>query len=242
MTGMLQEVYQRGSCPAYRCRECGSQLGRGQAKAGRHLCVTPQGTASCVTLCPQGRRLNKSHMRFYLDPEAQGYVCTLCDTEFLSSRPYHKHMRHIHGQETGSQFPCPTCDRFFETALKLWRHKVAVHQAKTLVCDVCGKTCDNQLSFTDHKRQHRLGKYQCEHCPKTFARKHTWVYHTRRHTGHSLHKCQHCGKALMGNYNLRIHERIHTGEKPYKCDQCFAAFAQKNSLNWHMKKHSFAFN
>ena len=62
---------------------------------------------------------------------------------------------------------CAQCGAMFSTKIALAKHEVDVHKKMLKICDICGKTCDNQKALRNHKRVHK--KIECDICYQMFA-------------------------------------------------------------------------
>ena len=82
--------------------------------------------------------------------------------------------------------------------------------------------------------------FQCEHCSRSFSRKHRLKMHTM-----NVHfkvkpcfKCALCHKSFSEKGNLSVHSRIHTGEKPFVCPVCHKSFRTYGNFCDHQRRHS----
>ncbi|XP_032463474.1 LOW QUALITY PROTEIN: zinc finger protein 502-like [Phocoena sinus] len=98
----------------------------------------------------------------------------------------------IHTNEISDQSKCPT----LSTQKISWK------------CSECGKTFNQNLSFTQHQITH-MRPYTCEECGKIFSRSSFLVRHQRIHTRVKPYGCGQCGKHFdVDHFLLSIRESI----------------------------------
>ncbi|XP_065088152.1 zinc finger protein 723-like [Ochlerotatus camptorhynchus] len=79
--------------------------------------------------------------------------------------------------------------------------------------------------------------YQCELCPKAFAKMSLLRTHIYRHKLQRKYFCKECGSGFKYPIDLKNHIRIHTQEKPFKCKDCGLMFRTRTNMNRHAKVH-----
>ncbi|XP_049883328.1 zinc finger protein 260-like [Pectinophora gossypiella] len=134
--------------------------------------------------------------------------CPKCDAKLMSYHQKLKHLVEVHG-ETPMSFPCPMCDRVF----------------------------DSRRNFTIHTRKEHLKdyRYECQCCGQKFFTRFALNNHMPTHTGERNFKCKVCDKSYPRLKTLKDHMRIHTNDRRYRCHICGQAFIQNCSLKGHMK-------
>ena len=93
--------------------------------------------------------------------------------------------------------------------------------------------------------QNENGRYQCDLCDKSYARKHKLNEHKRIiHEGQRF-QCEYCDKVLHSPLGIRKHKaKYHPNEKTqaYKCTICpYTTVHVKHLMNHVKKKHSLEF-
>ena len=116
---------------------------------------------------------------------------------------------HVFGVHRSLDITCEICDKIFPNISYLKSHKRRMHQVersqRSKVCPYCG---ESKLQLNDHiMRAHKVKKYFCDLCPKTFKT----------------------------NVQLRQHRNTHTGFKPYTCS-CGARFSRLHHRKVHLDK------
>ncbi|KAF1769090.1 hypothetical protein GCK72_000903 [Caenorhabditis remanei] len=104
-------------------------------------------------------------------------------------------------------------------------------------CDQCPRSFKYQSKLDEHRRTH-LGvrPFNCPYCDQSFTQKGALKTHMRTHTGERPFYCQwDCGKQFISSSARRHHEKTHSGERPYICSVCGKGFT-KNSHNIHNRE------
>ncbi|RHY09582.1 hypothetical protein DYB26_007574 [Aphanomyces astaci] len=117
----------------------------------------------------------------------------------------------------------------------------AEHAVDKFVCDICAQTFRFKGNLKRHQITAHVGlkPFQCEHCPKSFARKADMQVHMRVHTGEKPYPCEECGKQFARISDLRSHERTHRGEKRFACPfpMCDKQYTRRVDLKKHEMTH-----
>ncbi|KAJ2081339.1 hypothetical protein H4R24_002397 [Coemansia sp. RSA 988] len=91
---------------------------------------------------------------------------------------------------------------------------------------------------TPHKRDQQR-RFNCEMCPRTFARQFNLKTHRLTHFPESEqsrpYKCDSCPKAFTRRHDLQRHAVLHQRRGKHLCDKCGFAFGRKDSLKNHQK-------
>ncbi|XP_033742554.1 zinc finger and BTB domain-containing protein 24-like [Pecten maximus] len=105
-------------------------------------------------------------------------------------------------------------------------------------CPSCSYVAKKRSQLGEHyRRNHRMKKWKCEHCDRTFGIHKDLKRHVMTHV-EPQHCCDTCGKMYKSLRTFIKHKKIHEDdyEKPeYPCDQCDKRFSTKYVLNYHIK-------
>jgi len=123
---------------------------------------------------------------------------------------------------------------------------------KSLLCDLCGKTCRDLEEFDEHSLTHDAvtqerqvadaeadgdeRRYVCEVCGKVCSRPSALASHRRFHGRDRTHSCVQCGKTFTRRKNLLRHQRRHAGDRPFVCEHCGRSFMHRVSLRDHKSR------
>ncbi|XP_060065296.1 zinc finger and BTB domain-containing protein 24-like [Ylistrum balloti] len=105
-------------------------------------------------------------------------------------------------------------------------------------CPSCSYVAKKRSQLGEHyRRNHRMKKWKCEHCDRTFGIHKDLKRHVLTHV-EPQHCCDTCGKMYKSLRTFIKHKKVHEDdyEKPeYPCDQCDKRFSTKYVLNYHIK-------
>ncbi|KAK7106760.1 zinc finger protein 239-like [Littorina saxatilis] len=233
-------VYDTGlEVSRYRCVAC-SHVFKSRTSTSHHLRLSPDGCLTCVSVCPEGVKLNETVGQSLLCVQEEAHLCTICGKSYTQRGSLSYHYQTVHAGDE-RKYTCDVCSATFKIVKNLEIHR-RTHQAvrRKYICEICGKDYVTSTGLYMHKEAKHLTprKYPCPVCHKLIFPKCRLNHHMKIHdVNRPTFTCGQCGQNFSNEYNLSVHERIHTGVKPYKCTVCVAAFAQKSSLNVHMRKH-----
>ncbi|XP_054744915.1 zinc finger protein 91-like [Anastrepha obliqua] len=197
------------------------------------------------------------------------YFCSDCSLHFQRPGNYRIHMKKRHGMAleplTCSQcprtfktifdlnfhinkhrplsekriFPCPQCDRKFQTKGYVARHVKFVHEdIRPFICEECGEGTRTEATLREHMLTHTdLAPFECEICKKGFKNRARLKKHMDIHST-SKHICSECGLKLNSRVTLNLHMLVHSDVMRHKCDYCGRAFKRAKTLKNHLILHS----
>lgn len=198
--------------------------------------------AFCCTICKIHRNCLQSMVKhIYTHDRKLALSCFKCMKSFESEFKMRAHRRnHIHTHY------CKNCYMSFDDESELAKHKEIYNRkykepvvSSVHVCDVCGKTFQNDRYLTQHMKVHADSKkHECKICKKTFKFIHSLRNHISVHDGEKPFSCEVCGKSFRIKRYLEGHKVVHTDFWPFKCDLCDKRFRYKNKLTLHKMLHS----
>lgn len=125
------------------------------------------------------------HMRYHVQkPHRCPYCSHACIK--MSRMQYHIKVKHLNEKPEATE-PCPVCKKLFAKR-NLKKHVENVHvdpDSRPHICTYCGKGFPTKTRLGIHVIDHKYyGKYQCQLCPKHFARPHLFRDHINKaHNG-----------------------------------------------------------
>jgi len=155
-----------------------------------------------------------------------------------------------------SYFICNLCQEYFDTKVKLDRHKLKRHPEKhkdqITKCEFCDYTTLSKRGIYGHRKaKHpeliksrgsaKPETYKCKKCSKVYATKRDLMIHylkcDRSHVTVPILKCSFCDKEFVRNHDRLKHEAIHQ-ERKFKCQHCDFTAATDKNLRAHTRLHS----
>lgn len=164
--------------------------------------------------------------------------CDHCDREFAQGVLFEAHMSFLKGDK---RFFCRICCTGFDELVQMREHQrlsekcKSTPQAKSYLCNLCGKAFTKKCALGFHIRSHTDEKpFHCEYCEARFKYKIALEIHTAKHTNISPFKCSFdsCAEAFTNHGALAQHKRKHilNPTPNYKCDVCGLLFMKKSTL------------
>ncbi|XP_047994013.1 zinc finger protein 707-like isoform X3 [Leguminivora glycinivorella] len=125
------------------------------------------------------------------------------------------------------------------TRLELASVQTRIDGKTYYTCRVCGKHLSSPHTYVFHTRIHTGERpCVCHICGKQFRAPNGLQRHlAETHERRRRHACRHCERTFANSQNLKQHIRTHTGERPYSCPLCGKRFRQSGSLHAHRKTH-----
>ncbi|XP_028168180.1 zinc finger protein 431-like isoform X1 [Ostrinia furnacalis] len=192
---------------------------------------------------------------FSLKLDVTDLKCRLCKKNFDSLEKFTTHIiqhgKIIHTDIKNviipykfdkDEFKCTHCDSAFKFFKHLSEHMSAHY--RNYECDECGKGFISLPTLRQHKlRQHTIGDFKCDICPKRFPTKSRLAAHLRvvHIYSNEAHKCWKCSKIFLDADEKANHElEFHSDEaRPCICDGCERRFDTRMSLKLHKTRCHF---
>ena len=189
---------------------------------------------------------NETTKRIFKKENKNKFQCERCPKQFTRSDRLKVHIRNHTGEKP---LKCDHCPKQYASRDMLKIHIRQHTGERPYTCEICKSTFTDGSNYRKHyKNMHtktifkkqKTEKFQCDQCPKQYARRGSLKVHIRNHTGERprLFKCDHCPKQYARREMLKVHIRNHTGEKPFKCDHCPKHYACKYVLKIHIRQHT----
>ena len=182
---------------------------------------------TCCNICkmfiPRGSMT--SHVKD-IHPERDLIHCNICEFECLFKSTLAAHMESTHKKKTKCDFcdrkvkkmaihldkfhseepnkhKCKYCDFTSFDESRVFKHIRKQHENKGGKCKKCNKTFRN---ITNHQRKHKVNKFECIPCNKSFSVKRDLCRHILYIHENKRNSCKFCGKTSVTN--LRKHVRF----------------------------------
>lgn len=107
--------------------------------------------------------------------------CQICGKK-LRQHNLRKHIRYVHEGKTDDA-NCNICGEEFKRSYQLKAHMNLIHDAKVILCPVCGKRFGLKKDLNEHMKSHSEGSFACKVCGKMMKKRKTLLAHERTHTG-----------------------------------------------------------
>ena len=141
----------------------------------------PQSSSGCKFRADDVTKLNNHIFGVHKNIYSDNICCDICHKTFPSTNYLRSHVKRMHNTEQSQ---------------------------RKKICPFCG---ESKLQLNDHiMRVHKVRKYFCDLCPKSFKT----------------------------NVQRRIHRNVHTGFKPYTCATCDQTFSRLHHRKVHLEKYS----
>jgi len=138
----------------------------------------------------------------------------------------------------------PECPKFFDSHIKVIRHRVVHRHEAKFHCDNCQKNFKSKKILTTHLSKvhgiHRNMEYQCPKCPSSFNFANHLKAHVEKHSIPNREPdlfCEHCDMIFNNRSALNYHMQKHVKPK-YQCTKCPKSFQSEFGLKYHLKIHN----
>ena len=133
---------------------------------------------------------------------------------------------------------CDSCDKSYDRAFNLRRHKLANHEMARFLCSLCDLSYSRSDSLSSHIQIVHEGRLvKCDQCDHKTRRKTGMKLHLSSLHGHEKLQCDLCDFKSISRHSIWAHKkRIHDGEK-YDCNLCdFTTNGSVTRLRYHVKR------
>ncbi|XP_055547875.1 zinc finger protein 708-like isoform X2 [Wyeomyia smithii] len=135
-----------------------------------------------------------------------------------------------------SKHTCTVCRKRLASKTELKAHMES-HLAKgKYSCEKCDRVFNSALNLSRHRQYHAGEKFACDRCRRVYPTSSTLRAHKVTHSDARPHKCPSCAKTFKRSQDLKFHVNQHTGERPYKCPHCPKSFASSGNCFSHRKR------
>ena len=151
----------------FKCDECGSEFSRVQ-ELSRHKKIhtgycpfrcnfCKAGFKAKMALRAHNSSIHSNQTTVVSESDVWSFDCKQCDTKFLTSTAFGKHMKLLHG--VGKPFTCNKCGIGMSTPDNLKRHSLVAHtNVKPFNCEECGAMFGTKLQLMNHQLKHAKTK------------------------------------------------------------------------------------
>ena len=112
---------------------------------------------------------------------------------------------------------CDSCDKSFDRAFNLRRHKLANHKMARFLCSLCDLSYNRSDSLSSHMQIVHEGRLvKCDQCDHKTTSKAVLKSHLRSMHGFEMLQCDLCDYKSIAQISIRAHKkRVHDGENKY---------------------------
>lgn len=143
---------------------------------------------------------------------------------------------------------CSICNRSFNNANSLKRHKATHILEKPYSCSICDMKFSGKPSMRKHMMKiHNQSDFQnnenyhCEQCNKNFSKKTTFEKHVKAHSSHPAwddvnqsYECYECHDKFESITTCRDHLSLHWSFV-FECGRCTVKFQKESAYRRHVK-------
>ncbi|XP_061569480.1 zinc finger protein PLAG1 [Cololabis saira] len=140
-------------------------------------------------------------------------------------------------------FPCPECQKAFNSLEKLKVHSFTHTGERPYRCSHpdCSKAFVSKYKLLRHTATHSPEKnHKCSYCEKMFHRKDHLKNHLQTHDPHKqAFACRECGKSYNTKLGFKRHLALHAANRgDLTCQVCLQPFASTAAVLEHLKAHA----
>jgi KRAB domain-containing zinc finger protein len=161
------------------------------------------------------------------------FKCEICNKKVRLLRA------HLKSHESIKEFNCDHCPAGFVTKNHLDRHMWTHRRDKLFNCTHCKQGFNNVSNFKAHILSHSTNPkpFQCDLCPKNYARKQQVKEHLMAIHSEQIFKCNECDCTTKTKSALNHHKSMHSNLKSFSCRTCEKKFKTKTEVRQHQSVH-----
>ena len=171
----------------------------------------------------------------------QSFPCDQCGHIARTKGKLRLHIKIMH--DNRKPFVCKEqngfCDFIGKGQGKLDMHIRKKHTGEKFLCDQCDFEAWTNANIMHHKQiVHEGLRFECKHCPASYATKRGLYIHSDRHKGKSF-PCQTCEYQATTTGNLKVHKNAKHDKIRFRCNLCSWTGSQSGMVKTHKKqKHA----
>jgi KRAB domain-containing zinc finger protein len=171
------------------------------------------------------------------DPLQDHNTCVICLKRYQTKKllKIHNQIRHL-GAKINH---CDSCDKSYDTADHLKRHKMSHSGEKPLECNQCNYRTLYKQALNHHtKRVHTKElPFHCGNCNKKYVSEHLLRKHLISHLEVKPYRSEKCPKSFCDQRGLSDHTPIHL-DGNFLCDKFNKKLPSEKGLDRHLKIHT----
>lgn len=105
------------------------------------------------------------------------FECDVCKKRFTQKSSLNTHKR----SHTGLRpYICKICNKSFSVKSYLAAHQWSHAASNGISCTICNSTFNNRPQYEEHVRSHSTKGFECQYCPRYFAKESYLIRHKAR--------------------------------------------------------------
>lgn len=105
------------------------------------------------------------------------FECEVCKKRFTQKSSLNTHKR----SHTGLRpYICEICNKSFSVKSYLAAHQWSHAASNGINCAICDSTFNNRPQYEEHLRSHSTKGFECQYCPRYFAKESYLIRHKAR--------------------------------------------------------------
>lgn len=148
-------------------------------------------------------------------------------------------LSHTHRLHNNRSIICDICGKSFPTTPNLKLHINRSHNGPRIKCKLCEETFTNfQMKRIHEAKVHKINEFKCVECDVTFPSPYMRKRHMTKDHNRVEYKCEICNMSFIWKNHMVKHvQSVHTKECLIPCDICGEKFDVRY-MSTHMICHS----